>query len=174
MASVSYPRALAMAALQAALSGTWIAAGELSPVRRRLARAGSVVTVAAIGYIVSPPADRSAESPVSLRLVAPSAEHSLGIAAPDLDGTSPEAASPQEEQPEAEVSIDKRKALTGAVVIALSAAAIVGRRKLEKRWLTRLTRNGHAHPTRALAVRMAAVEFAGQFALQMADRRKPT
>lgn len=74
--------------------------------------------------------------------------------------------------PEPAFTFDKRKAALGAAVVALSVGAMVGRRQLEKRWLARLTRNGHPHPTRALAVRMGAVEFAGALALQAAEMRK--
>ncbi|GAB2591805.1 hypothetical protein Aab01nite_38520 [Paractinoplanes abujensis] len=192
MAPVSYPRALALAALQAALSGSWIAAGELTPARRRLARLGAVAVTTGIGYVISPPSSSSAEtpdSPVTLRLVAPGSANALGVAAPELAG-SPDAAHPTGDRaPQAaagpshglldasemldiKVPFDKRKAVLGAAVVALSAGAIAGRRQLEKRWLARLTGHGHPHPTRGLAVRMAAVEFAGQFALQLADRRR--
>jgi hypothetical protein len=51
-------------------------------------------------------------------------------------------------------------------------AVNVGRYRLRKRWLAKLTRDGHPHPTRALAVRMAAFEFAHQLALQIRDRRR--
>ncbi|MBL7256348.1 hypothetical protein [Paractinoplanes lichenicola] len=191
MAPVSYPRALALAALQAALSGSWIAAGELSPARRRLARFGAVALTTGIGYVLSPPSSRSPEtpdSPVTLRLVAPGS--ALGAAAPDLTSAPADgdpaggdgADGPSHGLPDAsellgigdklERPFDKRKAVLGAAVVAISVGAIAGRRQLEKRWLARLTGNGHPHPTRGLAVRVAAVEFAGQFALQLADRRR--
>ncbi|MBU2670567.1 hypothetical protein KOI35_44415 [Actinoplanes bogorensis] len=188
----SYPRALAMAALQATLSGTWIAAGDLSPARRRLTRAGAVAVIGAIGYAVSPSSSSSSsapDGPVSLRLVAPGSEHSLGIAAPDptsgdpaapIDPASPgHPASPKSlaspsgpASSEPDGSFDKRKAVLAAGVMGLSVAALAGRRVLEKRWRARLASAGHAHPTRALAVRMAGVEFAVQLALQLADMRK--
>jgi hypothetical protein len=71
-----------------------------------------------------------------------------------------------------EFTFDKRKAAVGLAIIGLTAVAVVGRRTVEKRWLARLTRNGHPHPTRALAVRIGAIEFAGQFALQVADAHR--
>ena len=175
----SYPRAFAMAALQATLSGTWIVAGDLSPARRRLARAGAVAMVGAIGYAVSTPTPSpSPDGPVALRLVAPGSEHSLGIAAPDPTSGDPARADPASSAGPAssvdpdEDSFDKRKAVVAAGVMGLSVAAIAGRRVLEKRWRARLASAGYAHPTRALAVRMAGVEFAVQLALQLADMRK--
>ncbi|WP_229071004.1 hypothetical protein [Actinoplanes sp. DH11] len=157
MASASYPRAVATAALQAALSSTWIVARELSPAKRRLARAGTVAAVLTAGYLTAPSTEESdAEAEVDLVVGAnpfPAAEGAVRDDAP-------------------QVPFDKRKALIGAGVVALSVAAIAGRRQLEKRWLARLTQNGHPHPTRALAVRIAGLEFAVQLALQLADVRK--
>jgi hypothetical protein len=168
MAPASYPRAAAMAALQAALSGTWIAAADLTPARRRLTRAGAVAVIGAIGYAVSPSrAERPSDGPVSLRLIAPESEHSLGIAAPDL--SSPVAKPPAGPEP---VTFDRRKAAVTAAVMGLSVAAFAGRRVVETRWRARLAAAGHPHPTRALAVRMAGVEFAVQLALQVTDARR--
>lgn len=53
-----------------------------------------------------------------------------------------------------------RLAATGAAV-AVSVATMVGGRKLQKRWLGALERDGHAHPHRALGVRMGLISFAG-------------
>ncbi|MDY7090940.1 MAG: hypothetical protein SYR96_38375, partial [Actinomycetota bacterium] len=203
MATVSYPRALAMAALQAALSGTWIAAGELSPARRRLTRFGAAALVSGAGYVISQPSRSSdtpaspRDAPVDLRLIAPGSANALGIAAPDLTGSA-DATHPASADEAAgntgasrgshglldasdllgigdkiEIPYDKRRAAMGAAVVALSVGAMVGRRRLEKRWLAGLTRSGHPHPTRALAVRIAAIEFAAQLALQFAEQRRP-
>ena len=131
----SYTRAVASAALQAAVSGAWIAARELSPAKRRLARFGTVAAVAAIGYVVS------SESPEA--------------------GEKPEAA-----------DFDRRQAAALGLGVVAGTAGIVGRRQLEKRWLARLTRDGHPHPTRALAVRMTAAHFALHLALKLADLHK--
>lgn len=137
-----------MAALQAAHSGLWIAAGELSPARRRLARFGTFATVAAVAYAATPK---------------PSEELVVGQQPFLASEGSPESGS---EEP-----FDKRKALVTAGMIGLSAAMIVGRRSLEKKWLARLARKGHTRPRRALAVRMAAVEFTGLLAIQAAEMR---
>lgn len=161
MASASYQRAVAMAALQAALSSTWIAARELSPARRRLARSGIVAAVATVSYAASA---RSSDDRLrsSDELVVGKRPMLVSEGGPVVDpDTVPE------------FTFDKRKAAVAAGLVALSAAAMIGRRQLEKRWLARLTRNGHPHPTRALALRMGAVEFAGQLALQLAEMRKP-
>ncbi|MEV4276920.1 hypothetical protein [Actinoplanes xinjiangensis] len=158
MASVSYGRAAAVAALQAALSSTWIAARELSPAKRRLARLGTTAAVAAIGYVTSPkePDGQSDGEPGDLVV----ADRPFPVSEPPVPEEAPEPA------------FDKRKAVVGLAMIGLTVAAVVGRRTVEKRWLARLTRNGHPHPTRALAVRIGAIEFAGQFALQVAEARR--
>ncbi|MEU4619976.1 hypothetical protein AB0G04_08340 [Actinoplanes sp. NPDC023801] len=153
MSSVSYPRAVATAALQACFSGTWIAARELSPARRRLTRLGAVAAVAALGYAVAP--DQ------------PEPEPELVVADKPYLVTEPPAPAA-----EPQVPFDKRKAIIGAAVVGLSVATLVGRHQLEKRWLARLTRNGHRHPTRGLAVRMASIEFATTLVLQVADVRR--
>ncbi|MDI6103416.1 hypothetical protein QLQ12_32890 [Actinoplanes sp. NEAU-A12] len=155
MAVVSYPRAVAKAALQAALGGAWIAAGELSPAKRRLARLGAVSAATAIVWAAAPK-----ESGQSGEIVL--ADRPFAVTDPPPAG----------EHDGPDVEFDKRKAIVAAGVVGLSVAAMIGRRRLEKRWLTRLTGSGHPHPTRALAVRMAAVEFAGHLALQLAEGRR--
>src|SRR5688500_3506387 len=62
MVSAPYQRAVALAALQAVLTSTWIAARELSPARRRLARLGTVAAVTAVGWAVTPGPEESADS----------------------------------------------------------------------------------------------------------------
>ncbi|MGK5684780.1 hypothetical protein [Actinoplanes sp. URMC 104] len=147
MATASYSRAVTMAALQAVSSSIWIAARELSPAKRRLARAGTVAVMSAIGYVATPDEDK------------PGAKKK-------------EEATTEAGESPADFTLDKRKAMAGAALLGLSLATMAGRRRLEKRWLGRLTRDGHPHPTRALAVRMAGVEFVGQLVVQLADRRK--
>jgi hypothetical protein len=156
MASVSYGRAAAVAALQAALSSTWIAARELPPAKRRLARLGTTAAVAAIGYVTSPKEPEPDGEPGELVV----ADRPFPVSEPPVPEDAPEPA------------FDKRKAVVGLAMIGLTVAAVVGRRTVEKRWLARLTRNGHPHPTRALAVRIGVIEFAGQFALQVAEARR--
>ncbi|WP_433825834.1 hypothetical protein ACQP2E_27460 [Actinoplanes sp. CA-015351] len=157
-APATYPRAVGLAALQAVLSSAWIVAQELPPAKRRLARLGTVATVGAIGYLIAP-GDESHTADE------PEASDDLVV------GQNPFPVSEGVEATE-DAPLDKRKAALTAAAIGLAVAAIVGRRQLEKRWLTRLTRNGHTHPARALAVRMAGLEFAGQLAIQIADVHK--
>lgn len=157
MASVSYGRAVALAALQAALSSTWIAARELSPAKRRLARLGTVAAVATVGWVTSPKEEDDDEF-----------EPELVVGDRPFPVSDPQPVS----ESEPAIPFDKRKAAVGLAMLGLTVAAVVGRRQLEKRWLARLTRNGHPHPTRALAVRVGAVEFAGQLALQVADAHR--
>ncbi|BBH71722.1 hypothetical protein ACTI_84070 [Actinoplanes sp. OR16] len=154
MASVSYGRAVALAALQAVLSSTWIAARELSPARRRLARAGTVAAVTAVGWVLDPKDSGDDDADREVELVVGATPFAVADGAPPPP------------------PFDKRKAALAAGAIGISVAAVVGRRHLERRWLARLTRNGHRHPTRALAARMAALEFAAQLALQLNDVRK--
>ncbi|SDT81101.1 hypothetical protein [Actinoplanes derwentensis] len=154
MPTSPYLRAVGMAVLQAGVSGTWIAARELSPARRRLARAGTVAALAAVSYAVTPDKTGAAGDEIAL------APHPFPVSDPPAATQEPE------------FVFDKRKAALTAGALALSVAALVGRRQLEKRWLARLTRKSHPHPTRALAVRMATVEFAGILAVQLADAHK--
>lgn len=156
MVAASYPRAVAKAALQAAFSGVWIAAAELSPAKRRLARLGTVAAAAAITYAASPKEPGPADEIVL-------ADRPFAVTDPP-----PAAGEDEEAAAEPAFEVDKRTAIAAAGVLGLSAAMIVGRRRLEKRWLAGLTSGGHPHPTRALAVRMAAVEFAGYLVLQLA------
>lgn len=164
MASASYGRAVGLAALQAVLSSTWIAARELSPAKRRLARLGTVAAVAAVGWVAAPKDASDSDDRIG-----PAIGASPYLAA---EGAASLTASDDASPPDSEPPFDKRKAALMAGGIGIGVAAMVGRRQLEKRWLARLTRNGHPHPTRALAVRMAGVEFVGQLAMQLNDVRK--
>jgi len=127
----TYPRAVLAAALQGLLTGAWVAAGELPTRGRRLARAGSVLSLSAVASV----------------------------------GARGDSGEPDETEPTAEQyaawDVDKRKLAAAAASIGLSAALVVGRRQLEKRWLAALARDGHPHPHRALALRMGLLTFAG-------------
>lgn len=163
MAAASYPQAVAMAALQAFTSGAWIAAGELSPARRRLTRFGTVAAMTAVAWAVSPKvAGTDDEIGLSDRPFAVTDP-------PDAEAETVEEAGGEAPAP----AFDKRILLVTAAVLGGSVAMIAGRRRMEKRWLARLAGNGHPHPTRGLAVRMAAVDFAGGLALQLAERHRP-
>ncbi|WP_433790664.1 hypothetical protein [Actinoplanes sp. CA-252034] len=164
MASVSYQRAVAIAAMQAALSTAWIAARELPPAKRRLARFGTAVAVTTIGWVTSPkePEPDEFESNGSAPQEIVVGDRPFPVSEPQPVSGDDEPATP----------FDKRKAVVGAALLGLTVATVVGRRQLEKRWLARLTRNGHPHPTRALAVRIGTLEFAGQLALQVAEAHR--
>ncbi|MCY1141992.1 hypothetical protein OWR29_28700 [Actinoplanes sp. Pm04-4] len=72
---------------------------------------------------------------------------------------------------------DKRRLAAVGAMLAFTMAVNFGRRRLQKRWLAHLIQDGHAHPHRALAVRIAPVAFAVELAVQMAGMyaapRKP-
>jgi hypothetical protein len=147
-----YLRALAEAGLDVASVGAWIAAGELLPARRRLARGALVaVTVAvAIPGIRALRADAGgAAEPVIAGARSGLPFVDAGIRVPDGE--------PSAEQ----ASARRRVVLAGAAglttAVAVSVGGAVAVRRLERRWLDRLTRQGHAHPHLALGVRMAAL-----------------
>lgn len=156
MSASTLSRAVAKAALQAVSGGLWIAAAELSPARRRLARLTTVTAMTAVVWAASPKEESGRDDEIVL------ADRPFAVTDPPPAGA--------EQEPE--FVFDKRKAIAAAGAIGLSTAAFVGRRRLEKRWLARLTGDGHPHPTRALAVRMAAVEFAGYLVIQLAESRR--
>lgn len=138
-----YLRALGEAGLDVASVGAWVAAAELSPARRRLARSAVTAAIAAVAVPAFRGVADTTEPPV------PGARSGLpvvdaGIRLPAEPGTASR----------------RRVVLTGAVLTTVAAASVgatVAGRKLERRWLARLIRNGHPHPHRGLAIRMAAV-----------------
>ncbi|MCO8274817.1 hypothetical protein M1L60_29895 [Actinoplanes sp. TRM 88003] len=145
MSAASFPRAAADAAYRAVLAGMWIAARDLSPARRRLARTGLIATGIGVEY---------AKSPSSFREM--------------FDQKEPQPDEPQEFKP------DKRQSATLAIGIGLAVTTMIARRRLEKRWMKQLEHSGHRHPAGALALRMVPVEFGIQLLLRAADRLKPT
>ncbi|MFC3381009.1 hypothetical protein [Couchioplanes azureus] len=132
----SYGQATGSAALQGLMTGVWVAAGELSPAKRRLARLGTVVAVAGAGAVRERVFPDPAPAP----------------ALPEADDTG---------EPEV---ISKAKLIGIGAGVAVSVAAMVAGRRLEKRWLAALTRDGHAHPYRALAVRLGLISFGATLA----------
>jgi hypothetical protein len=130
----TYLGVVSSAAAEGLLTGVWVVAGELPPARRRLARAGTVVAVSAAGWATSP-----GHSTVT-RERSVTWSDDRGLVVRDADGT----------------EIPGRRGMVAAgVSAALAVGMTVGRRQVERRWLARLERRGHAHPYRALAVRMA-------------------
>ena len=148
-----YVRALADAGFDVAAVGAWVAAAELPPARRRLARGA----LAAVTVAVGAPAVRAGRSAVAE--TSGPAEPGAGSGLPfvDVGITLPE------DEP-SDVEARRRIVVAGAVGVAVLStvvagsvgAAVVGRR-LERRWLARLVRRGHPHPHRGLGVRMAGL-----------------
>lgn len=156
----SYSRVVTVAAMQAVSSSAWIAARELPPARRRLARAG-IIAVGAAGYAAMPDNRRTIRE---LRSEVESLRDKDEEA-----GDEPESRPDEPEAPES--PFDKRRAIATAGALGLTIAVTLGRRRLQKRWLARLVRDGHAHPNRALALRMAPMMFAAEIAVQLIDRQ---
>ena len=149
-----YLRVLADTALDAASIGAWIAAAELPPMRRRLARGGLAAVTAAVAI----PGFRAARA----------SDDSTGPAAPSTGSELPFVEAgiklPVDEPSDADTSMHRRAVLVGAVgvaalttAVAVSVGGAAAGRQLERRWLARLTRHGHPHPHRALAVRIASL-----------------
>lgn len=124
----SYARAVGASALQGLLTGIWVAAGELTPAKRRAGRAAAVVTLSAVASI-------------------------RDWAFPDEEEKEKEQSTPR--------TPDKRQLLVLGAAAAISTGMVIGRRRLERRWLTGLERAGHPHPYRALGVRVGLLSFAG-------------
>jgi hypothetical protein len=150
-----YLRTLADAGLDVGSVGAWIAAAELPPARRRLARgavAAAIVAVAIPGIRAARSAAAGADEP---------AVPGAGSGLPYVDvGIQLPADDPSEDDP----SLRRRALLAGAVgvgaltaAVAVSVGVAMAGRQLERRWLARLTRQGHPHPHRALALRMAGL-----------------
>ncbi|MFI7597217.1 hypothetical protein [Actinoplanes sp. NPDC049681] len=147
----TYVRAVGAAALQGLLTGVWVAAGELPPAKRRLSRAGAVITLSAVASI----GDRT--FPDEARAVPPQ-PRDLSPDPRALGGGAGEA-------PPRPIS-KARLAATG-VGVAVSVATMIGGRRLQKRWLAALARDGHAHPHRALGLRLGLISFAGTLPRQL-------
>ncbi|MFC3737926.1 hypothetical protein [Paractinoplanes deccanensis] len=150
-----YLRALAGAGLDVASAGAWVAAGDLSPARRRLAR-GALAAIAAAGAIPEVRAWRSTVA--GTERAVPGARSGLPFV--DVGIELPAAELSEEEAAEGR----RRAVLAGAVgvgvvitAVVVSVGAAAASREWERRWLARLTRHGHSHPHRALAVRMAGL-----------------
>ena len=125
----TYPRAVLASALQAVLTAVWVAADELPAPRRRLARAGSVLTLSALASV----GDRGdPDDPVRARTAQ-----------------------------EYGAEFSGRNLVLTAASVGVAVGLAVGRRQFEQRWLAALTRGGHPHPHRVLAVRMGLISFAG-------------
>ncbi len=196
-----YLRVLADTALDAASAGGWIAAGGLSPGRRRLARAGLTAAAAATaipGLIATRSATTSAARPTAGPAAEAAAGHADGPAAAGGDGpAAAPGAGPAREAPvrpgaerggrpplvvlrDTPVVVPGARrttaqaaaavAVLGGVAAASVGVALAGRR-LERRWLARLIRQGHPHPHRALGLRMAALWAAASLPARLLTAR---
>ena len=150
-----YLRPLAETGFDVASVGAWIAAAELPPARRRLARG----TLAAVTVAVALPAFRAGRRPAAD--IAEPAATGPGAGLPFVDVG---IRLPVEETSEGDTSPRRRAVLAGAVgaavlttAVAAAVGAVAAGRVLERRWLARLIRHGHPYPHRALGVRMAAL-----------------
>jgi hypothetical protein len=150
----TYAGVVAGSAGDAVMAGVWLAAGELTPGRRRLARAGLMFAMAALGFGLSSPEDEL-DGAASDDESADSAETAGEMADEAVD----EPDDPTETEPPGVSPL-----VTTAVATAgggLAMAIMVGSSVLQKRWLERLHQSGHPHPHRALAVRVAVLSFVG-------------
>jgi hypothetical protein len=165
-----YAKILAAAAGDAAISGAWVLAGELPPRKRRLARVGMTAMTAAIGAGLSaglePPSDEDPRPAMA--------------DAPSIDPEEDEADEQADEQADDRVAdpIEAQSpALRPLFVIAASGipvAIMIGSSFLQKRWLAGRTSSGHPHPHRSLAVRVAAVAFAGTLVPRLLEAWAPS
>jgi hypothetical protein len=130
----TYAGAVLSAVLQGLTTGTWVMAGALPRWERRAVRAGIVagsISVAAVQVRREQPAGpRLLDSPILVKDV-------LAREVP--------------EQAKVGRKLPPRATL---VALAVSTGLAVGGRRLEKRWLARLIRDGHARPYRSLGIRM--------------------
>jgi hypothetical protein len=167
-----YLRVLADTALDAATAGGWIAAGGLPPGRRRLARAGVMAVAAATAVPGLTAAKSAADSAAKAAPAAPGAAEPAAPAASEPsvepgDGPAGGDRPPLVVLRDTPVAVPVGRRATAAqvaaavavlgVITAASAGVAVAGRRLERRWLARLIRQGHPHPHRALGLRMAAV-----------------
>ena len=66
----------------------------------------------------------------------------------------------------------RRNPVLTSAALVYSLAMIVGSRRLERRWLAGLVRDGHPHPHRALAIRMGLLTMAGSLPSGLVDARE--
>jgi hypothetical protein len=146
-----YLRVLGETSLDVVSVGVWIAAAELPPLRRRLARAGLTALTAATAI----PAFRAARSTTAS---VPESATFIG----DLPFVDAGIRLPTDE--EADRGGSRRRTVLVAALLTTVAAGSVGvavaSHRLERRWLARLVRRGHPHPHRGLALRMAGLTAA--------------
>jgi hypothetical protein len=132
----SYGGVLSSAMLQGLTTGLWVAAGGLTPPRRRAVRAAIVVGCAGVAVLES---RLEKEKPQLL---------DTPVLVKDVLA--------REVTPPAESGVELPSRAT-LVAIAVSSGLTLGGRLLEKRWLARLVRTGHTRPYRSLGIRMGVL-----------------
>ncbi len=133
----SYLRAVGSAALQGLATGLFVAAAALPMAQRRTARGITVVGLSAAASLGDWAIDRRAG---------------------DRTRSAPPGRLPEPE----ELRRPSRRQLAAlGAGLGVTAASILVRRRLERRWLAALHAQGHPHPYRVLGVRMGLLSFAG-------------
>jgi hypothetical protein len=175
----SYAGPVAAAAAEAALNGAWVAAGELPMPKRRLARVGLTAAVAALTgastFLGMPSDERPEAAAGDNEFSEPDASDDRD----DPDATDRDDADDQPDEPddptEAESSPFRPLLDTtaGRIAIGISVGIMLSSSFLRKRWLAGLSRSGHPHPHRALALRVAAVSFAAALPARLIEAREP-
>jgi hypothetical protein len=155
--SRSFTQALAWAAAQAAYVGAWVAAGELSTGKRRLARVGIVA-----GAYALIPTRRDASDNASNCPPAPAAATPALSDTPEATLLTPKARTERSESAgRTPSSLSVLGKTAKPVVIAASGILVmIGRHRLKEHWLAKLSRAGHSHPHLALATRVSVAAFA--------------
>lgn len=136
----TYAGAVSSAIFQGVVTGAWVTAGALPVRKRRAVRAG--ITAASMGVAM-----------VQLRLEKKDEPQLLATPVLVKDVLARDVAEPGD--------AGKRSVPRATVAaLVLSTGLALGGRWLEKRWLARLSEAGHAHPHRALGVRMGVLTAA--------------
>ena len=78
--TADHVRRIGSTVLQAVVTGSWTAAGELPPGKRRVVRAATVAAGTAISWVISPPEDRPAPGTEKSGPPEPEAKHSNAAA----------------------------------------------------------------------------------------------
>jgi hypothetical protein len=141
-------RTVGSSVAQGLMTGVWIAAGELPAGRRRAARFAASAAVAVVGWHSSAKSDRD---------TAKSDGDTAKFGRDTARTVSDDGVTVQHSVDEAPRPLDRKRVALVIAAGALGVGAMVGRRRLENRWLDKLARDGHPHPHRALAVRMGLV-----------------
>jgi hypothetical protein len=177
----SYAGPVAAAAAEAALNGAWVAAGELPMPKRRLARVGLTAAVAALTgastFLGMPSDERPEAAAGDNEFTEPDATDDMDDRddRDDADGRDDDRPDEPDDPTEAETSPFRPLLDTtaGRIALGISVGIMLSSSFLRKRWLAGLSRSGHPHPHRALALRVAAVSFAAALPARLIEAREP-